>query len=213
MHYHGMTVRDIECNFEIIGIDVDHGSVYDWIAKYSRRVSDYIHEIVSRTNNRTMVRADEIWIKVKGDQKYLSAGMDDDARYWLASDMTHTKFQHNADNMLELTKTKIGKIQAHFATDGLPDYMKSSKKVFGKNTNHIRHIHLAGNRDRDNNKMECLNGEIRDSEKVFRGLKKFDVPLIESMKAHRTKKYGSQKCRTAVEQVMIEIDDKTNGSH
>ena len=37
--------------------------------------------------------------------------------------------------------------------------------------------------------------------------------MTDGMKAHRTKKYGSQKCRTAVEQVMIEIDDKTNGSH
>ena len=30
--------------------------------------------------------------------------MGDDTRYWLASDMAHTKFQHNADNLLELTK-------------------------------------------------------------------------------------------------------------
>ena len=42
---------------------------------------------------------------------------------------------------------------------GLPAYMKSSKKVFGKETNHVRHIHLAGKRGRDNNnKMERING-------------------------------------------------------
>ena len=57
--------------------------------------------------------------------------------------------------------------------------MKSSKKIFGKNTKYIRHIHLAGKRDRDNNdKMERLNGEIMDREKVFRGLKRLDTPLI-----------------------------------
>ena len=57
--------------------------------------------------------------------------------------------------------------------------------MFGKKTNHIRHIHIAGKRDRDNNnKMERLNGEIRDREKVFRGLKKFDTPLIDGMKAY-----------------------------
>ena len=37
---------------------------------------------------------------------------------------------------LELTEEKIGQNLAHFVTDGLPDYMKSSKKVFGKKTNH-----------------------------------------------------------------------------
>ena len=70
-----------------------------------------------------------------------------------------------------------------FARSGLPAYMKSSKKVFGKNTNHLKHIHLAGKRDRDNNnnnnKMERLNGEIVDREKVFRGLKRLDTPLID----------------------------------
>ena len=63
--------------------------------------------------------------------------------------------------------------------------MKSSKKIFGKNTNHIRHIHLAGKRDRDNNdKMEHLNGETMDREKVFRGLKRIDTPLIDVLKAY-----------------------------
>lgn len=69
-----------------------------------------------------------------------------------------------------------------FFTDGLSAYLKSSKKVFGKKTNHIRHIHIAGKRDSDNNnKMERLNGKIRDRDKVFRDLKKIDTPIIDGM--------------------------------
>ena len=72
-----------------------------------------------------------------------------------------------------------------FTGSGLPAYTKSSKKVFGKNTNHIRHIRLTGKRDRDNNnRMERLNGEIRDREKVFRNLKKFNTPLIDGLKTY-----------------------------
>ena len=172
-----MSVRDISNHYEMMGTDVTFKTVYNWVAKYSKMTTDYLNEIIPRTNGRTMVRADEIWIKIRGQQKYLFASMDDDTRYWLASDMAHTKFQHNADKLLELTKEKIGKTPEHFVTDGLPAYMKSSKKVFGKKTNHIRHIHIAGKRDRDNNnKMERLNGEIRDREKIFRGLKRFDTP-------------------------------------
>ena len=67
-----------------------------------------------------------------------------------------------------------------FAGSGLPAYIKSSKKIFGKNTNHIRRIHLAGKRDRDNNnKIERLNSKIMDREKIFRGLKRLDTPLID----------------------------------
>ena len=93
-----------------------------------------------------------------------------------------------------------------FARSDLPAYMKSSKKIFGKNTNYIRHIHLAGKKDHDNNnKMKRLNGEIRDREKAFRDLKRFDIPLIDGLKAYYnfTKKHGLSKgqdtCRTGLD--------------
>jgi len=38
--------------------------------------------------------------------------------------------------------------------------------------------------DFTNNKMERLNGEIRDREKVMRGLKKDDSPIITGMRIH-----------------------------
>jgi len=43
-------------------------------------------------------------------------------------------------------------------------------------TVHISHIHFKG--DMNNNKMERLNGEIRDREKTMRGLKKMDTPIL-----------------------------------
>ena len=211
MYYHGMSFRDVANNLEMIGIDICHSSVYRWIEKHSKMTSDYLSGVIPRTNVRTMVRADEMWIKVKGIQKYLFASMDDDTRYWLASDMAHTKYQHNADRLLKITKKKIGKSPAHFVADGLPAYMKSSKKVFGKKTNHIRHIYMTGKRDLDNNnKMKRLNGEIRDREKVFRGLKIFDTELIDGLKTYYnyTKKHGSLNGKTPAEQAPIDVDGR-----
>jgi hypothetical protein len=46
-------------------------------------------------------------------------------------------------------------------------------------TQHIRHITLAGTHH--NNKMERLNGEIRDRERVTRNLKKKDTPILTGM--------------------------------
>ena len=138
--------------------------------------------------------------------------MDDDSRYWIALDLAETKFQHDdADSLLELTKAQIWKSPSHFVTDGLPAYMKSSRKVFGKQTKHIRHIHIAGKRDLDNNnKMGRLNGEIREREKVFRGLKKMDTPILDGMKAYYnlTKKHGALKGQTPAQASMIEVDGK-----
>ncbi len=67
-----------------------------------------------------------------------------------------------------------------FITDGLPAYASASRRIFGKKTYHSRNVHLRG--QMNNNKMERLNGEIRDREKVFRGLKRKDTPLIAGLK-------------------------------
>ena len=77
--------------------------------------------------------------------------------------MADTKFQHNEDTLLWITKKTICKSPKHFITDGLLAYVKSSRKIFGKDTRHSRHIHLR--RDMNNNKVERLNGGIRDREK------------------------------------------------
>ncbi len=65
-------------------------------------------------------------------------------------------------------------------TDGLPAYHDAYKKEFftlkNPRTEHVRHIRIQG--DMNNNKMEILNGEIRDREKVMRGLKKSDTPIL-----------------------------------
>jgi putative transposase len=206
MYYSGMSVRDVADCFEQEEIDVSYRTIYNWICKYSTMVSTYLNGIVPRVGD--WFRADEVWVKVAGKQNYLFASMDDDTRYWLASDMADNKFQHNADNLLQLTKLQAGKSPRNFITDGLPAYMKSSKRVFGKNTNHIRHIHLKG--DKNNNKMERLNGEIRDREKVFRDLKKMDTPIIEGMRVYYnfTKKHGSLNGQTPAESALIKVDGK-----
>ncbi len=204
MYYAGMSVRDIADCFEQEEIEVNYSNIYRWVEKYSKLTSSYLNGIVPRVGD--WFRADEIWIKVNGKQNYLFASMDDDTRYWLASDMAETKFQHNADTLLELTKKQAGKNPRIFITDGLPAYMKSSKKVFGKKTNHIRHIHIQ--KDMNNNKMERLNGSIRDREKVFRGLKKIDTSIIEGMRVYYnfTKKHGALKGKTPSEEALIKID-------
>ena len=50
------------------------------------------------------------------------------------------------------------------------------------NTAHIREITLTGKHN--NNKMERLNGEIRDREKVMRGLKRSDTPILIGHQIH-----------------------------
>ena len=78
-------------------------------------------------------------------------------------------------------KEIVGKSPKKIITDGLPAYHETYKKEFwtlkkATRAENIRHIKIQG--DMNNNKMERLNGEIRDREKVMRGLKKPDTPFL-----------------------------------
>ena len=209
MYFTGMSMRDIADHYEMMWIDVSFKTIYNWVSDYSKMTTRYLNGIVPWVGS--WFRADEVWVKIAGKQCNLFASMDDDARYWLASDIADNKFHHNADSLLSMTKTQAGKSPRNFITDGLPAYMKSSKKVFGDKTNHVRHIHLAGKRDRDNNnRQERLNGEIRDREKVFRGLKKMDAAVLDGMRVYYnfTKKHLGINGMTPAEASLIEVDGK-----
>ena len=57
--------------------------------------------------------------------------------------------------------------------------MSNYARCLHKEIEYIRHIHLKDGRN--NNKMERLNGELRDREKVMCSLKRDDSPIISGM--------------------------------
>jgi putative transposase len=99
--------------------------------------------------------------------KYLFAMMDDETRFWIAQEVADTKYKYDARGLLKMSKKLMGKKPTTFTTDWLFAYNEAYKKEFwtlkNPRTEHVRHITLRG--DHNNNKMERLNGEIRDREK------------------------------------------------
>jgi transposase-like protein len=84
------------------------------------------------------------------------------------------------DGFEKLGKEATGKKPLTIITDGLPAYHDAYKKEFwtlkGKRTEYVKEIRLSG--ETHNNKMERMNGEIRDREKVMRRLKTEDTPIL-----------------------------------
>ena len=74
-------------------------------------------------------RADEVYVKIKGDLKYLFALMDDETRYWIAQEVADSKFSHDARKVFHEAKTIADKRPETLITDGLPAYhsMHSTK--------------------------------------------------------------------------------------
>ena len=91
-----------------------------------------------------------------------------------------SKYRHDARKLFQLAKKVTGRNPETLITDGLPAYHDAYKKEFwtlrNPRTEHVNAIKLRGNVN--NNKMERFNGEVRDREKVMRGLKKDDTPIL-----------------------------------
>lgn len=175
LYFSGESLRNVSKSLKLLGMDVTHQTIYNWIKKYTNLMNKYLEKIVPQVGDAW--RADEIYVKIRGDLKYVFAMMDDETRYWIAQEVADRKDGHDASGLLRKSKQVTGMKPKVFITDGLGSYAEAYQKEFWTvkretRTLHIRHIHLQG--DYNNNKMERLNGEIRDREKVMRGIKKKD---------------------------------------
>ena len=172
LYFSGISLRGTVRSLKLMHTEVSHQTVYNWINKYITLMKSYADKITPNVSDTW--RADELYVKIAGEPKYLFAMMDDKTRYLIAQEVAETKDQHDARNLLRMSKDLMRTQPAKFITDGLLAYNTAYKAEYCKpqepKTEHERHITLQG--DRNNNKMERLNGEIRDREKTMRGLKK-----------------------------------------
>jgi len=94
-------------------------------------------------------------------------------------------------------------------TDGLRAYQNAIPKEFhtmkAPRTEHVRHIKIRG--DMNNNRMERFNGEVRDRDKVMRGLKKEDSPILTGYQIFHNynRPHEGLKGKTSAEACGIEI--------
>ena len=154
-------------------VKISHQTVYNWIHKYTNLMKKYVETIEPKVGDTW--RADEIFLKVRGNMKYLFSLMDDETRFMISQEVAESKDKHDARTLFSRGKYLMGKQPKTLITDGLPTYSAACDRAFS-GAIHVRHIALKG--DRNNNKMERLNGEIRDREKVMRGLKKKNTPIL-----------------------------------
>ena len=187
LYFTGESLRGVQKFIRLQGIDVNHTTVYRWINKYTKLMDNYLSTITPQVGEKW--HADEVWLKVSGDRKYLFAMMDNETRFWIAQEVADSKFKHDAQSLLKIGKDVAKKVPSTFVTDGLPAYNDAFKKEFApknflhKPSKHVKEVHFR-NQMANNNIQERLNGEFRDREKVFRGLKKSDSPAIVGIKLH-----------------------------
>ncbi|MGA8857021.1 MAG: DDE-type integrase/transposase/recombinase [Candidatus Bathyarchaeia archaeon] len=179
LYFSGESLRNTAKSLRLLGVQVTHRTILNWIRKYVVLMQKYLDKITPQVSDTW--RADEMFLKVKGNLKYLYALMDDQTRFWIAQEVANTKFTADVRPLLQLGKQVAGKQPKTFITDGAPNFHEAYRKEFwtqnvATRTEHVRDIRISGNIH--NNKMERMNGEIRDREKVMRSIKRTDTPIL-----------------------------------
>jgi putative transposase len=185
LYFTGESLPNIQKFLKLQGVNVHFTTVYRWIKKYVAIMGRYLEQMEPQVGNTW--RADELFLKVRGDMKYLYALMDDETRFWIAKEVADTKYHANVHDLFKQGRTIAGKAPFHIITDGAPNFHAGIESEFWREKKqlalvHERDIRFGG--EIHNNKMERMNGEIRDREKVVRGVKREDSPLITGLQIY-----------------------------
>jgi transposase-like protein len=179
LYFSGESLRNTARSLRLLGVQVSHQTIYNWIEKYTELMAKYLDRITPNVSNTW--RADELFLKVRGNMKYLYALMDDQTRFWIAQEVADTKVTADLRPLFQEAKRIAEKKPMTLITDGAHNFHEAymqeffSKRVTTR-TEHIRDIHFKG--PVHNSKMERMNGEIRQREKVMRTLEKPDSPIL-----------------------------------
>jgi transposase-like protein len=185
LYFTGESLRNVQKLLRLNGVEVSHVAVYKWIKKYVALMEKYLEQIKPQVSNTW--RADELYFKVKGNMKYLYCLLDDQTRFWIAQQVSDTKYTADITPMFRQGKRITGKAPHKVITDGAFNFHTAIKNAYWRENKalavrHVRHVRMSG--DLNNNKMERMNGEIRDREKVVRGVKKEESPLLTGLQIY-----------------------------
>jgi len=170
LYFCGISYRGIVRFLQLQEVNTSYGSIIRWVKKYIKLMKVFLDQFTPQVSDSW--RCDEIYVKIKGEPKYLFVLMDDETRFILAYYIADTKKTHNASRLLQMAKAKAGKKPKIFTTDGLPTYTKAYQEIFfdyNDPTKHIRATYSQGNKWK-NNLMERWNGTFRQRQKTLRGI-------------------------------------------
>jgi putative transposase len=132
LYFTGESFRNALRFLQLRGINVSHVAVYKWIRKY---VTVYVHcmqlqsyvEKIKLPSLGNAWRTDELYVKIRGNMKYMYAIMDDETRFWIPQQVCATKYTADIKSLFRKAKQIAGKRPNVLISDGAPNYNQAFK--------------------------------------------------------------------------------------
>lgn len=196
LYFSGMSLRKIARTMNgHYGLKLGNATIYRWIQKFVPRISDYVNSLTPELSETW--HADELFVKMKGGITYKNKGnetknlaflwnvMDRKTRFLLASKLSRFRDVAGADRAFrEAMSNAKGSQPERVFTDGLGSYKTLIASL--PESQRPQHIANAGVRKThaNNNRIERLNGTLRERVKVQRGWKNPTSKIAEGQRIH-----------------------------
>ena len=185
--FSGLSSRKVAYHLGKAGVDVSHTTVQNWAAEYAGIMERLADSIMPQVGEQW--RTDEIYMSIRGEQKYLFAMLDTETRFWIAKMVAEHKGNDDVAPMFKKAREVAGKVPETLVSDAASNFHHAWKQQYApknhthKQTEHINQIAFDG--EHHNNQMESFNGNtIRHREKVVRGLKREDSAILTGLQLY-----------------------------
>lgn len=217
LYFSGLSLRKIATNIsDHFNIDINFSTIYDWIQRYVPVISNYVNSLKPQLGDTW--HADELFVKMKGGETrkgdtgiaYLWNVMDRQSRFLIASKLSEHRDKDGAIKAFnEAIRNANGQAPSQIHTDALRAYREGISKTFGFQVDHIAKCGV-NKPHANNNRVERLNGTLRERVKVQRGWKKMNTAMVEGQRIHYNfvKPHEALEGKTPAENVGIHLNSK-----
>ncbi|MDG6983554.1 MAG: IS1/IS6 family transposase [Nitrososphaerota archaeon] len=197
LYFSGMSLRKISRTLsDHLGTRMSAATIYRWIQKFVPKISEYANTLTPQLSETW--HADELFVKMRGGHvrqgkgkamehlAYLWNVMDRDTRFLLASRLSTYRNNVGAIGAFrEADNNSHGQQPKRVIADSHGSYIDGVAYGFGGETK-PRLVRYAGvnKTHKNNNRIERLNGTLRERVKVQRGWKTLKTPLAEGQRIH-----------------------------
>jgi putative transposase len=217
LYFSGLSLRKIARNVsDHFDIEINFSTIYTWIQRYIPVISEYVNSLKPQLGDTW--HADELFVKMKAGETrkgntgiaYLWNVMDRQSRFLIASKLSEHRDTEGAINAFnEAIHNAHGQNPQQIHTDALRAYREGISKTFGHEVDHVSKCGI-NKPHADNNRVERLNGTLRERVKVQRGWKSHKSAIAEGQRIQYNfvKPHMALKGETPAQTAGIEIKGK-----
>ena len=191
LYFSGLSLRKITRTLnDHFDMNLGKSTVYRWIETFVPKISEYVNSLKPQLSDTW--HADELFVKMKGGVKdtqynqknmaYLWNIMDRKTRFLIASRLSEKRDSVGAMAAFNRAiRVAHGIEPEKVLTDAAPAYNDGIRRTFQNRPQHIARVGI-GKPHANNNRVERLNGTLRERVKVQKGWKSMKTQLAEGQR-------------------------------